>query len=125
MAGLTYPVAATVTLAAELPVYAAVLRARAGTPIRWALAGGAAVNVVTHPLLWFVLVPGLRAVTGSHLAAVVLAETAAWFAEGAMMAWGLGRRPGAGDLWSAAMTAAIAANATSFLLGVLIESALP
>ncbi|WP_433472361.1 hypothetical protein ACQPZP_26155 [Spirillospora sp. CA-142024] len=107
-----YPAALTLTLAVELPIYLAALRVMraARAPVVFALATG--VNLVTHPLVWWTL--GVAAEFWEGYEIVLLpVEIAAWLVEAALLGALLGgpRRP--------LLHAALAANAASFLAGLV------
>ncbi|WP_191838074.1 hypothetical protein [Catellatospora chokoriensis] len=111
---LRYPAALALTLAVEIPVYAAALRWGWAAPVRRALLGALGVNLATHPLLWWLLVPW----TGREAYPLVLvfAELLVCGAEAALLAWWLGRR----DPLLAVL--AVAANAASVLAGFIFAS---
>lgn len=117
MADLSYPAAAGLTLALELPVYAVGLRRFAGLSWGRAVVVGVVVNVVSHPALWFVVVPAVRALSGSHVVAVVVAEALVFGGEAAAATWALPDR----RRWPAAAGTAVAANALSLAVGLLIQ----
>ena len=100
---MSFPAALLVTLAVEVPLYAAALAAlRFATAARAALIG-AAVNLLTHPLLWFVF-PRIH-----PFALFVVAGESAVIATEAMILAALGvRRP---------VLVSFAANLTSAVLG--------
>ncbi|MEU8004971.1 hypothetical protein AB0B66_27755 [Catellatospora sp. NPDC049111] len=112
---LRYPAALALTLAVEIPVYAAALRW--GWAVSWRRAALCAlgVNLATHPLLWWLLAPwtGLSA----YPLVVVFAEVVVCGAEAMLLAWWLRRR----DLLLAVL--AVAANAASVLAGLIYASA--
>lgn len=112
---LSYPVALALTLAVEVPVYAAALRWGWAAPWRRALAGALGVNLVTHPLLWWALGPltGLSA----YPLVLVFAELVVCGAEAVLLAWWLRRR----DLLLGVL--AVTANAASVLAGLIYASA--
>lgn len=102
-------IAFLLTLAIECPIVVALLR-RADRPARlFALAFFA--NLATHPLVWFVF-PELHL---PYLAWLALAEVFAFLAEAAFFRLTV---PRAG--WRTALLAALAANASSFVAGLLI-----
>ncbi len=112
---LPYPAALALTLAAEIPVYAVALRR--GWQVRWrpALWSALGVNLVTHPLLWWLLGPW----TGrpAYPLILVFAEVAVCAAEAALLAWWLRRR----DPLLAVL--AVLANAASVTAGLIYASA--
>ena len=108
---MTWPAAFAVTLLVEVPVYLAALTLVAGIRARTALGLAVAVNAVSHPLLWFVVVPAL----GAGLSAVLAAEALVLAGEAiALMA--VLRRD---RLVLAA--AALVANGLSFAVGVALQ----
>ena len=115
---MSFPAALLVTLAVEVPLYVAALVAlRITRPGRAALLG-VAVNLVTHPLLWWSLAP--RPAPGRIAAAEVLV----WAAETGLLWLGLlwlGLR-GRSSLPVLAVVSA-GANAASILAGVLFSAA--
>lgn len=112
---LRYPAALALTLAVEIPVYAAALRWGWAAPVRRAVLCALGVNLATHPLLWWLLAPW----TGREAYPLVLvfAELAVCGAEAVLLAWRLGRR----DPLLAVL--AVAANAASVLAGFIFASA--
>jgi hypothetical protein len=95
----------------EGPIYALWLRHDHSVPA--GLLRSAVLSTTTHPLLWQVFFPLMDAL-GSYARAVVLAEAVVILAEGALLAWmwpegGLRR----------ALLAALTANATSTVVGLL------
>ncbi|MFI0356496.1 hypothetical protein [Actinomadura sp. 9N407] len=104
-----YPAALALTLAVELPLYVVALRVR----IARALLAAAAVNLVSHPLVWLALGAAAR-FRGGYEIFLLPVEIAAWLAEAAMLRVllrGEGR-----DL----LLVALMANAASFLAGLLL-----
>lgn len=108
-----YPAALALTLAVEVPVYAVVLRRLLGLRGVTAPALAVAVNLATHPLVWWSLgvAAGFR---GGYAAALLPVEIAAWLAEAAIL-WALLRREA-----RTLLAAAVAANAASFLAGLVL-----
>jgi len=94
------------TLAVELPVYATGLAALRLLPWRRALVAGLAVNVATHPVLWWFL--------SGHPHRWVAAELVVCLAEALMLFAAVRRDPAVLVLLS------VAANATSLLAGLLL-----
>ncbi|MBL8775833.1 MAG: hypothetical protein JNK12_07875 [Acidimicrobiales bacterium] len=114
MADLSYPVALGATLAVEVPLYAALLPRLAPVSRSRAVAVGVAVNVVSHPLLWFVLVPLVEQAGASTVVAVAVAELLVWLLEAALC------RLLAGSGWRASLEVAAVANAASLGLGLVL-----
>jgi hypothetical protein len=77
---------------------------------------GVLVNVISHPLLWFVAYPGIVSATGSNLVALVVSETAVWLGEAVALRLVIGRR--FGDL----LLVSLVANGMSVGLGLLLRS---
>jgi hypothetical protein len=111
MADLGYPAALGLTLLVEVPAWSALTRVV--TAVSWARAVSVAllVNVVSHPLLWFVLVPSLEAATASTVAGVLVAEALVVAGEAVVARLVVGRDLGA------LMGVSLAANALSLALG--------
>ncbi|MFC5753597.1 hypothetical protein [Actinomadura rugatobispora] len=107
-----YPAALALTLAVELPVYAVALRVLLRARLLPVLAAAVAVNLVTHPLVWWALGAAARS-RGGYEIALLPVEIAAWLAEAALLG-ALLRRPG-----RACLHAALAANAASLLAGLV------
>ncbi|MFB4318680.1 hypothetical protein [Actinomadura sp. 21ATH] len=108
-----YPAALALTLAVELPVYAVALRALLGVRAAAALAMAAGINLVTHPVVWLTLGAAAR-FHGGYEIVLLPVEIAAWLTEAAIL-YALLRRRGR-DLAGVA----VAANAASFLAGLLL-----
>jgi hypothetical protein len=108
---VSYPVALALTVATEVPVYAAALRATSGSPPGRTALAAVLVNLLTHPPLWWFLrhVPA-----GGYWAAVAAAECAVVAVEGVLLARGLRLRG------AAPYAASAAANALSVLAGLLL-----
>lgn|GEM_PF-1603605 len=107
----SYPTALVLTLLVEVPVYTVALAAATPATVRRAAAAGAAVNLVTHPALWWFL----HALHGAARApAFAVAEALVCLAEGALAARLL-RLPG-----PVPYAASAAANAASVLAGLLL-----
>lgn len=117
MADLGYPAALGLTLLVEVPVWTSLTRV--ATDVSWARAVAAAllVNVVSHPLLWFVLVPGLDAATGSTVVGVLVAEALVVVGEGGLARLVVGRDLGV------LLGVSLAANALSLALGAALALA--
>ncbi|GAA2452460.1 hypothetical protein GCM10010191_83460 [Actinomadura vinacea] len=108
-----YPAALALTLAVELPIYLAALRALLGTRVAPALALAVAVNLATHPLVWWTLGAAAR-LRGGYEIALLPVEITAWLAEAAFLCACL-RGPR-----QKVLHAALAANAASFLAGLIV-----
>jgi hypothetical protein len=100
-----YLLALALTMLVEVPVYVLAIPVN-----RWRVAAVAvAANLLTHPPLWWVL-------SGSGPAqplTFAVAEAVVCLVEGALLVLALR------SSWSAALAAAVAANAASVLVGVL------
>lgn len=101
---LPYPLALALTLLIEVPIYGYVLRGARG----WLI--GVAVNLVTHPAVWWVLSRAGSAYPGWF----VTMETIACVVEFALL-WAIIRR----DAALLALTALVA-NAGSALVGLVV-----
>ena len=107
---MTAVAALGLTIAVELPLYVLGLGVlRLAGPVR-ALLLGVGVNLLTHPVLWFVLAPDPTAVR------IVVAEVVACLVEAAVI-WLVVRRDGA-----LLVVLALGANAASFSVGLLINA---
>ena len=116
-----YPAALALTLAVELPVYVAALRIAPGARLPAVLAAAVAVNLVTHPLVWWALGAAART-RGGYETALLPVEIAAWLAEAALLG-ALRRPPGARRAEARiVLHAALAANAASFLAGLVVAA---
>lgn len=109
-----YAPALALTLALEVPVWAVLGHVAVAVPWARATVIGVAVNVVSHPLLWFVLVPALEATTGSTVVALTVAEVVVGALE-AGLAWLATRRAPA--VW---LAVSAAANLISLGAGALL-----
>jgi hypothetical protein len=109
--GAAYATALGLTLLIEMPVYASVLRG--GLHIRPArgLVAGAAVNLISHPLAFLIVMPALDRRLG-FFAALAVTEAGVWILESALL-WLWVRRDV--DLLS---LAALLANAVSLAVGL-------
>lgn len=114
MADLGYPAALGLTLAVEVPLWTGLVAWAVEVPRRRAVLVAVVVNVVSHPLLWFVLVPALDAATGRTVAGLLAAEGLVCLAEALVARVLVGR-----DLGQLALVA-VAANATSFAVGLVV-----
>lgn len=108
---MSYPVALALTVATEVPVYTAALRAASGSPPGRTAFAAVLVNLVTHPPLWWFL---RHMPAGGYWAAFAAAECAVVAAEALMLARGLRLRG------PAPYAASAAANAASVLVGLLL-----
>jgi hypothetical protein len=103
--------ALALTLLIEIPVYASVLRRGLGIGAPRGLAAGAAVNLVSHPLAFLVVMPVLARPLG-FFAALTVIEAGVWVLESALL-WSWLRR----DVDLVAL-AALLANAASLTVGL-------
>lgn len=111
---MSYPVDLALTLGVELPLVIGVAHAvECGT--RRTTVVALAANLLTHPLLWFVVAPWADDHLG--LAGVLLAEAGVVVVEGAVYAAALRPRPGA---WLAGWLALLA-NAASLATGIIVH----
>lgn len=107
-----YVVAFGLTVLIELPVYGLLL-GLAGVRARSAYGWGLAVNVITHPALWFVI----HAYGGDYVAAFVVGEIAVCLVEGGVLAVAL-RRTKVG--WGVFVLVGVCANGLSAAAGLLL-----
>lgn len=108
---MSFPAALLATLAIEVPLYAAALTAlRLARPARAALLA-VAVNLLTHPLLWWWLAP--RPGAGR----LAVAELLVWAAEAGVLWLAVRRQP------VVLAVVAAGANAASLLAGLLVSAA--
>ena len=110
---MSYAAALGLTLLIEMPAYAAVLRRGLGIATRRGLAAGAAVNVISHPLAFLVVMPALARPLGFFPALVVI-EAGVWILESALLRWWLRR-----DIDLVAL-AALLANLVSLTVGLAL-----
>ena len=108
---MSFPAALLLTLAVEVPLYAAALIALRLCRPALAVATAAGVNLLTHPALWWLLAPQ------PSVARVAAAELAVWVAETALLWLVVRRRPGVLAVVSAG------ANAASVLAGLAVNAA--
>jgi hypothetical protein len=108
-----YAAALGLTLVIEMPAYAAILRGGLHISARRGLAAGAAVNLISHPVAFLVVMPALARPLGFFPALAVI-EAGVWIAESALL-WSWLRR----DLDLLAL-AALLANAASLAVGLLL-----
>jgi hypothetical protein len=108
--GQSYAWALALTLAVEVPIYAAALRAARLLPIGPAAVVGLAVNLVTHPFVWLLLL-GAGAVYRPVFAVL---EVSAWLVEAGLVYLRVERdgRP--------ILLVALVANTGSILAGLLL-----
>ncbi len=99
------------TLLIEMPVYAGALRGGLSLSARPGLLAGAAVNLVSHPLAFLVVMPVLARPLG-FFPALVVVEAGVWVFESALL-WLWLRR----DLDLVSL-AALLANAVSLAVGL-------
>jgi len=110
---VTYPEALGLTIAVEAPVYTVLLRLLAGAPWGRALLASVLVNLISHPLFTFVLLPWLdRAIR--PVPALLVAEAMVVVIEAALIYAWLRRR------LAAVVGTALAANWCSLVLGLLL-----
>jgi hypothetical protein len=114
---LTYPVALAATLVVEVPVWAMLLHVVVRVPWRRALLIGVGVNLVSHPLFWFVLTPALGALTNEWLA-FAAAEAIVVAAEAVMSWWWIRRPRGPGPPGSQSLDLFLAISLAANLLSV-------
>lgn len=108
---MSYGLALALTIAVELPLYvAALLALRLAGPVR-ALLLGVGVNLLTHPVLWLVLLD-----TDSRVR-VLVAEVVVCVVEAAVIRVVVGR--GA----PLTLLVAVGANAASFAVGLAVSAA--
>jgi hypothetical protein len=115
---LTEPLALVISMAVEAPIAYLIVRF-AKWPCRGALHAGAASAVataVTHPQLWFNLVPWLSDQMG-YWTSVALAEILVVLVEGCLIAWMAELK------LQRAMLVSLVANAASFAAGVIFSFA--
>jgi hypothetical protein len=119
------PLALGLTIVVELPVWVLLLRARLGVPTALAAGVGVAVNVVSHPLLWFVLIPLGEAGIGSTVVAIVVGEAVVVVLETALAAALLAASPATGRPRRARplLLIAVLANTLSVAVGVVLQAA--
>lgn len=110
---MNYAAALGLTLLIETPTYAVVLRRELSIDTRRGAAAGAAVNLISHPLAFLVLMPALAKPLG-FVPALVVIEAGVWLFESALL-WSWLRRDI--DLVS---LAALLANTFSLVAGLLL-----
>ena len=107
---MPYPLALALTLAVEVPVYAVALRAAGSLRGGPATLAGIAVNLITHPPVWLVL---LRAEDPYPIVFAVV-EVAAWLVEAGIV-YARVRRDAVVILLTA-----LVANTASVLAGLIL-----
>jgi hypothetical protein len=107
---VSFPVALLVTLAVEVPLYVVALFALRLCGTGRAVLLGTAVNLLTHPVLWWCLAPR------PALAALVAAEVAVWAVETGLV-WLALRRA-----FTVLAVVCAGVNAASILAGLLISA---
>lgn len=112
---MPWPAAFVLTLVVELPLVLVLARVLDAGPQLRVLGATLLVNAVSHPLLWFVLVPASEGALG-HWGAVAVAEAAVLAIETLGYALILRIRAQTA-LWLAA-----AANLASFLAGLVVAA---
>jgi len=127
VATLTYPEALVATVVIEVPVWATLLVATHGITWRRAAGIGLLVNVVSHPVFWFVAYPAVAAGLGADhpWVALALSEALVVVAEAALAALCLGDTRADGDAvtrqpWLL-VAIALAANLLSVAIGILLQ----
>ena len=115
MPSLTYGIALLLTVAVELPIVTLTLVRGYRLSLARAAVLDVAANLLTHPIVWFVLVPTLRPLVGD-VNATLTAEAVAWLVEGAAF-WLVVRRDALGLL-----LLSLLANLTSYLVGVALQT---
>jgi hypothetical protein len=110
---VAYAAALGLTLLIEMPTYAVVLRCGLSIRSRGGLAAGAAVNLISHPIAFLIVMPALARPLG-FFPALAAIEAGVWICESALL-WLWLRRDV--DLVSAA---ALLANAVSLAVGLLL-----
>jgi hypothetical protein len=110
---MPYLGALALTLAIELPAYAGILRRGLNVSVRQGLAAGAAINLVSHPLAFLVVMPRIASTLG-FFPALAVVEAGVWILEAGLL-WVWLRRDA--DLIG---LAALLANALSLAIGLLL-----
>lgn len=101
------------TLLCEVPVYALALWRLFDVRPLLGIGAGIAVNAISHPLAFFVLVPVLSDVVGS-VAALAIVEVAVWLVEASLLFMWLRRRP------DRLLAVSLVANGLSLSAGLLL-----
>jgi hypothetical protein len=110
---VSYAAALGLTLLIEMPTYAGILRYGLSIDTRRGLAAGAAVNLISHPLAFLIVMPVLAQPLGFFPALAVI-EAGVWIFESALLRSWLRRDV---DLVS---LAALLANTLSLAVGLLL-----
>ena len=110
---MAYLAALALTLVLEMPAYATVLRRGMTITPRRGLAAGAAVNLISHPVAFLIVMPVLARPLGFWGALVVI-EAGVWVLESALLWVWLQR-----DVDLIAL-AALLANAISLTIGLAL-----
>jgi hypothetical protein len=110
---VSYAAALGLTLLIEMPTYAGVLRCGLSIDTRRGLAAGAAVNLISHPLAFLIVMPALAQPLG-FLPALAVIEAGVWILESALV-WTWLRR----DI-DLVNLAALLANTASLAVGLLL-----
>jgi hypothetical protein len=110
---MSYAAALGLTLLIEMPTYAGVLGRGLSIDTRRGLAAGAAVNLISHPLAFLIVMPALAQPLGFFPALAVI-EAGVWISESALL-WLWLRRDI--DLVS---LASLLANTGSLAVGLLL-----
>lgn len=122
---VAYPLALLITVVVEVPIVLAGLEVLGWAVVgssRWWARGllGLAVNLVTHPVLWWWL--RSRYGHGADLAWLAVGEVGVWWVETVLIMLGC-RRRGLGDLgWALALAGC--ANAASLAVGLVVDAVL-
>lgn len=119
MATLSYPVALAATLVVEVPVWTGLLHVALRLPWHRAVMIGAGVNVVSHPVFWFVVFPVLSSAV-NEWAAFAISEIVVVAAETAMVVAFL-RRQGDEAPLDVIAGVALSANLLSIAVGFLLQ----
>jgi hypothetical protein len=110
---MPYVAALALTLAIELPAYGTFLNRAVRLPVRRGLAAAAAVNLISHPLAFLVVMPRIEHALG-YFPALAVVETGVVILE-ALLRCGWLRR----DVYLLAL-AGLLVNALSLAVGLLL-----
>ncbi len=102
-----------ITLAVEVPIYAAELRHTLGTSLASGSSGGLAVNLVSHPLAFLAIAPAIYPLIGPT-GSLITVESIAWLGESGLVWLWLGRRP------ATIAVISLLANSASLLVGLAV-----